>query len=111
MVADSKLETKQSLPALVWLIPTLVVLGNLGYLVWLNQDNRGLSGIGAVLVFMFVVAPESVLFLAVYAAILGRLRSSPHQRGTLLIVALSSLAGLVACACVLGLLIGAFWLG
>jgi hypothetical protein len=54
------------------------------------------------------MVPGSVLFLAVYALTIARLRGSPRQRGALVVVVLATLAGLVACALAFGLLLGAF---
>ena len=102
--------SKPSLSSWVWFIPALVVIGNLGYLVWLNQSRRGLSGLGPLLIFVFLVVPESVLFLAVYAAVVGKLRGSLRPRGTLQVVGLAFLAGLAACALSLVLLTGAMWI-
>ena len=92
----------------MWLIPALVVLGDFGYLLWLMQYRPGLSGLGALLLFLFLIVPGSVMFLAVYAATIRHLRSSSRQRGTLLVLGLSVLAGLGACAIALGLLLSAF---
>jgi hypothetical protein len=104
------MQSKPNLSALVWFIPALVVLGNLGYLMWLNQSRRGLSGLGPLLLFMFLVVPESVLFLVAYAATIRWLRGPPRPWGTLQAVGLASLAGLAACALSIGLLFGAWWL-
>ena len=109
-MTDDQEQTKPSLSAGVWVLPALIVLGNLSYVAWLNAARRGLSGLGPLLLFMFVVVPGSLLFLAAYALTIARLRSSPRPRGTLFVVGLASLAGLVACALTFGALLGAFWL-
>jgi hypothetical protein len=95
-MADNPAQTTPSLPA-------LVVVGNLGYMVWLAEASHG-NKLGEVVFFIFLVAPGSVLFLAVYAAVIGWLRRSPRQRGAPVMVALASLAGLLACALGFGLL-------
>jgi hypothetical protein len=102
-MADNPAQTTPSLPALVWVIPALVVVGNLGYMRWLGEDSHG-NPLGEVAIYLFLVAPGSVLFLAAYAAIIALLRRSPRQRGAPVMVALASLAGLLACALGFGLL-------
>jgi hypothetical protein len=56
------------------------------------------------------VVPGSVLFLIGYAAAITLLRSSPRQRGALVMITIGSLAGLVACALAFALLCGALML-
>jgi hypothetical protein len=109
-MVDGQERAKSSLPAGAWVVPAIVVLGDLGYWAWLGQSPASLDKLGPVLIFMFLVVPGSVLFLAAYAATMTRLRDSPRQRGTLLLVALSTLVGLTACALAFGLLAGALLL-
>lgn len=106
-VADADQQpSKPSLPDSVWIVPALVVVGNLGYLLWLNQTPVSLSRLGPVLLFVFLIAPLSVLFLAVYAAAIRSLRRSPRPRRALGLVGLSALVALGACAFALGLVVG-----
>jgi hypothetical protein len=108
LMADNPEQTKPDLPGLVWLIPGLVAAGVLGYLAWMTRGRT--SELGETVLFLFAVVPGSVLFLVVYAATIVRLRDSPRQRGTPVVVALATLAGLVFCALAFGLLMGAFML-
>jgi hypothetical protein len=107
-MVDNPAQTTPSIPALVWVMPVLVVVANLGYAVWLDGPHA--NKLGEVLFFFLLVVPGSVLFLAAYAATIALLRRSPRQRGAPLMVTLASLAGLAACALAFALLYGAFTL-
>jgi hypothetical protein len=90
-----------------FIIPALVVFGDLGFVVWLNAERRGLSGLGPLLIFMFVVVPLSLVFLAAYTTMILRLRAAARPRGEVAIIAWATLAGLAAGATTMALMFGA----
>jgi hypothetical protein len=105
-MADNPAQTKPGLPEIAWVIPALVVGGHLVY----NGARSGRSPgpIAETLIYILVVVPGSALFLIAYGTAIVWLRRSPRQLGALVMVALATLAGIVACALTLGLLLGAF---
>src|SRR3954468_6157350 len=94
----------------LFIVPTLVVIGNLVYLIWMNQELHGLDRLGPVLGFMFVMVPLALLFLAPDTATAWRLRAAVRPRGPLAMSALATLVGLAAIATTAGLVFGVLML-
>jgi len=89
-------------PADALIVPALVVLGDVIYLRFGGPAKGGLSGLGPMLFFMFVLVPASLIFLAAYAATILRLLRAPRPRGSLAIISFATLAGLAAVVAVAG---------
>jgi len=95
-------------PDSLYIVPALVVAGNLIYVAWLNQNqsSRGLDGLGAVLFLFFVLIPLSLVFLVSYVATALRLQASAQPRSPFVRSAIATLVGLAAAAATAGLTVG-----
>lgn len=90
----------------VFITPSLVVLGNLVVLVWLSSLPASLDKLGPVLGYMFGVLPLSLVFLVAYIVTARSFRAAARPRSRLAVSAFATLVGLAACAASVGVFMG-----